>query len=504
MTDRIQSGESAMRASREITLRTVKARTSDRSRHSDRLFLLAIFFLGGCTVGPNYVRPKAEVPADYKESNDWKVAQPSAEAIKGKWWEVYQDPLLNTLEEKIDVSNQSLKAAQAQFLQARAAVRISRSFLFPTVAADPAIARERFSQNRPLGVVGNTQTFNDFQVPGIDASYELDVWGRVRRTVEQSRSQAQASAADLASVGLSLHAELAMDYFQLRGLDTQKQLLDSTVVAYQKALDLTQTRFKGGLASDVDVAQAQTQLETARAQSIDVEVQRAAFEHAIAVLTGQPPSAFTLAPSPLDAPPPAIPPGLPSDLLERRPDVSAAERRMQAANAQIGIARAAYFPLITLTGQGGFESIAVGTLFQGPSGLWAVGGTALETLFDAGRRRGTSDQAKAAYDQSIDNYRQTVLSAFQEVEDNMAALRILQAEAQTEDVAVGAARHSVELSITRYRGGVTSYLEVTTAQSAALTDEVTAVTILTRRMTASVLLIKAIGGGWDASQIPHV
>jgi NodT family efflux transporter outer membrane factor (OMF) lipoprotein len=485
-------------------LRTAEPRTSDRSQHSGRLFLLAIFLLGGCTVGPNYVRPKAEVPGDYKESSDWKVAQPSAEAIKGKWWEVYKDPLLNTLEEKIDVSNQSLKAAQAQFLQARAAVRISRSFLFPTVAADPAIARERFSQNRPLGVVGNTQTFNDFQVPGIDASYELDVWGRVRRTVEQSRSQAQASAADLASVGLSLHAELAMDYFQLRGLDTQKQLLDSTVVAYQKALDLTQTRFKGGLASDVDVAQAQTQLETARAQSIDVEVQRAAFEHAIAVLTGQPPSAFTLAPSPLDAPPPAIPPGLPSDLLERRPDVSAAERRMQAANAQIGIARAAYFPLITLTGQGGFESIAVGTLFQGPSGLWAVGGTALETLFDAGRRRGTSDQAKAAYDQSIDNYRQTVLSAFQEVEDNMAALRILQGEAQTEDVAVGAAKHSVELSITRYRGGVTSYLEVTTAQSAALTDEVTAVTILTRRMTASVLLIKAIGGGWDASQIPHV
>jgi NodT family efflux transporter outer membrane factor (OMF) lipoprotein len=468
------------------------------------LFLLAIFWLGGCTVGPNYVRPKAEVPADYKESNDWKVAQPSAEAIKGKWWEVYKDPLLNTLEEKIDVSNQSLKAAQAQFLQARAAVRISRSFLFPTVTADPAIARERFSQNRPLGVVGNTQTFNDFQVPGIDASYELDVWGRVRRTVEQSRSQAQASAADLASVGLSLHAELAMDYFQLRGLDTQKQLLDSTVVAYQKALDLTQTRFKGGLASDVDVAQAQTQLETARAQSIDVEVQRAAFEHAIAVLTGQPPSTFTLAPSPMDAPPPPIPPGLPSDLLERRPDVSAAERRMQAANAQIGIARAAYFPLITLTGQGGFESIAAGTLFQGPSGLWAVGGTALETLFDAGRRRGTSDQAKAAYDQSIDNYRQTVLSAFQEVEDNMAALRILQGEAQTEEVAVGAAKHSVELSITRYRGGVTSYLEVTTAQSAALTDEVTAVTILTRRMTASVLLIKAVGGGWDASQIPHV
>ena len=442
--------------------------------------------------------------SDYKESSDWKVAQPSAEAIKGKWWEVYRDSQLNSLEEKIDVSNQSLKSAQAQFLQARAAVRISRSFQFPTVTASPSIARERFSQNRPLAISENTQTFNDFQVPGIDASYELDVWGRVRRTVEQSRSQAQASAADLASVSLSLHAELAMDYFELRGLDAQKQLLDSTVESFQKALELTQTRFNGGLASAVDVAQAQTQLETARAQSIDVEVQRAAFEHAIAVLTGQPPSTFSLAQFPLDTPPPAIPPGLPSDLLERRPDVSAAERRMQAANAQVGIARAAYFPLITLTGQGGFESIAAGTLFQGPSGLWAVGGTALETLFDAGRRRGTSEQAKAAYDQSIDNYRQTVLTAFQEVEDNMAALRILQNEAQTEDVAVDAAKHSVELSITRYKGGVTNYLEVTTAQAAALTDEVTALTILTRRMTASVLLIKAIGGGWNVAQIPHV
>jgi NodT family efflux transporter outer membrane factor (OMF) lipoprotein len=322
--------------------------------------------------------------------------------------------------------------------------------------------------------------------------------------VEQSRSQAQASAADLASVGLSLHAELATDYFQLRGLDAQIQLLTSTVEAFQKALDLTQSRFNGGLASGVDVAQAKTQLETARAQLKDQGVQRTAFEHAIAVLTGQPPTTFSLAPLPLDTPPPAIPSGLPSDLLERRPDISAAERRMQAANAQIGIARAAYFPTITLTGQGGFESIAAGTLFQGPSGLWAVGGTALETLFDAGRRRGASEQAKAAYDQSIDDYRQTVLTAFQEVEDNLAALRILQDEAQTEDVAVGAAKHSVELSITRYKGGVANYLEVTTAQNAALIDEVTALTILTRRMTASVLLIKAIGGGWNVSQIPHV
>ena len=492
-----------MRANRKALLRPEEPGRGGSSR-TGLIFLLVAFLLGGCTVGPNYVRPKAEVPTDYKENKDWKVAQPSDEAIKGKWWEVYQDTQLNSLEEKVDVSNQSLKAAEAQFLQARAAVRVSRSNLYPTVTANPTIARERFSQNRPLGIAGTTQTFNDFQVPGLDATYELDVWGRVRRTVEQSRSNAQASAADLASVGLSLHAELAMDYFQLRGLDAQKQLLDSTVVAFQKALELTETRFKGGLASAVDVAQAQTQLETARAQSIDVEVQRAAFEHAIAVLTGQPPATFSIAPLPLDTPPPAIPAGLPSDLLERRPDVSAAERRMQAANAQIGITRAAYYPTITLTGQGGFESISAGTLFQGPSGLWAVGGTAVQTLFDAGRRRGMSEEAKAAYEQSIDNYRGSVLTAFQEVEDNLAALRILASEAQTEDVAVGAARHSVELSITRYKGGVTNYLEVTTAQSAALTDEVTAVTILTRRMTASVLLIKAIGGGWNVSEIPRV
>jgi NodT family efflux transporter outer membrane factor (OMF) lipoprotein len=491
-----------MQASKNNPVRAIRTKARVPPSRRAIVFSFVALCLGGCTVGPNYVRPKADVPTDYKENKDWKVAQPSAEAVKGKWWEVYEDPQLNALEEKVEVSNQSLKAAQAQFLQARAAVRISRSFLFPTVTADPLAARDHLSKNRPLTITQSS--FADYQVPALDASYEPDVWGRVRRTVEQSRSNAQASAADLASFGLSLHAELAMDYFQLRGLDAQKQLLDSTVVAYEKALELTQTRFKGGLASAVDVAQAQTQLETARAQSIDVEVQRGAYEHAIAVLTGQPPSTFAIAPIPLETPPPPIPAGLPSDLLERRPDISSAERRMQAANAQIGITRAAYYPTITLTGEGGFESIAVGTLFQGPSGLWVVGGSALETLFDAGRRRGASEQAKAAYDQSIDNYRQAVLTAFQEVEDNLASLRILESEAQTEDVAVGAAKHSVELSITRYKGGVTNYLEVTTAQSAALTDEVTAVTILTRRMTASVLLIKAIGGGWNVSQIPRV
>jgi NodT family efflux transporter outer membrane factor (OMF) lipoprotein len=465
----------------------------------------AILFLAGCTVGPNYVRPSAEVPTEYKEvPPDWKQAQPSDAIAKGEWWEIYQDSQLNGLEEQIDVSNQTLKAEQQQFAQARAALRITRSNLFPNVTGSFSASRTDQSQNKPL--FNSTlvkKDYNDFVLP-VDVSYEADLWGRVRRTVEASRSEAQATAADLANVSLSLHAELASDYFQLRGLDAQKQLLDSTVQSYEKALQLTESRYHGGLASAVDVAQAQTILETTRAQSVDVGVQRAAFEHAIAVLIGKPPSQFSIAPIPLTTPPPVVPAGLPSDLLERRPDISAAERRVQEQNAQIGVAKAAYFPLVTLSGSGGFESAVAGTLFQGPSGLWMLGGQAAETLFDAGRRRGVSDQAKAAWNQSVDNYRQTVLTAFQEVEDNLAALRILQDEANTQAGAVAAAEHSLSLSVTRYKGGVTNYLEVTTAESAALSDEVTAVNILTRRMAASVLLIKAIGGGWNVSQIPHV
>jgi NodT family efflux transporter outer membrane factor (OMF) lipoprotein len=463
---------------------------------------LTVIFVWGCTVGPKYVRPTTEVPSDYKETGNWKPAQPSDAISKGKWWEVYDDSQLNALEDQINVSNQDLKSAQAQFTAARAALKISRSDFFPTVTGNLSATRTRQSDNAPLR--GATPSnYNDFELP-IDVSYEPDLWGRVRRSVEASRSEAQATAADLANVSLSLHAELAMDYFQLRGLDAQKQLLDSTVVSYEKALDLTRTRYSGGLASAVDVAQAQTVLETTRSQATDVGVQRAAYEHAIAVLIGKPASTFSLQPIPLSTPPPLIPTGLPSDLLERRPDISAAERRVQEANAQIGVAKSAYYPLLTLTGSGGFESTAIGTLLQGPSGIWSVGATAAETLFDAGRRRGVTDQAIALHEKSVADYRETVLTAFQEVEDNLAALRILQDEAQTENAAVAAAEHSLSLSITRYKGGIASYLEVTTAQSSALSNEVTAVSILTRRMAASVLLVKAIGGGWNVSQIPRV
>jgi len=458
--------------------------------------------LGGCAVGPNYVRPSVAAPAAYKEAPDFKTAQPSDAIAKGKWWEAYGDPQLNTLEEQLTVSNQNLKAAQAQFLEARAAVRVARASYYPSVSGEPTGGRTKQSQDKALFGATSPVTYNDFQIP-VDVAYEPDVWGRVRRTVEAARSEAQASAADLASVDLSLHAELALDYFQLRGLDSQKQLLDSTVVAYEKALELTQSRYNGGIASAVDVAQAQTQLETTRAQDVDVDVQRTAYEHAIAVLVGKAPAEFSQTPTPLTNPPPVIPPGLPSDLLERRPDIAAAERRVQEANAQIGVARAAYFPQFTITGDGGFESSRLGTLFQGPAGFWAFAGSAAELLFDGGARRGVTEQARAAYDQSVDNYRQTTLTAFQEVEDNLAALRILQDEARTQDAAVAAAAHSLDLSNSRYRGGVASYLEVTTAQSAALADERAAVDILTRRMAASVLLVKALGGGWNVSQLPQ-
>jgi len=445
------------------------------------------------------------VPTDYKETpQNWKPAEPADQALRGKWWEVYQDPQLNALEEKINISNQSLKAAQAQFTQARATVRYSRADYYPTVTAGVSATRERYSGNRPLNLTpGTGETANDLVIP-VDMSYEPDVWGRVRRSVEAARANAQATLADLESVSLSVHAELAVDYFQARELDAEAQLLDSTVSSYARQLELTNDRFKGGIASQVDVAQAQTQLETARAQTIDVREQRTQFEHAIAVLIGEPASTFTLPVAVLSETPPVIPPGLPSELLERRPDIAANERLMAAANANIGVAKAAYFPLFNLFPSAGFESTTIVNWLSGASAFASVGASAVVTAFDVGRRRAASDQARAAYDQAVANYRQDVLTAYQEVEDNLAALRLLEDESNTETAAVAAAEHSLALSNNRYKGGVTAYLEVITAQTTALANERTAVQISGRRMVDSVLLIKALGGGWNTASLSTV
>jgi NodT family efflux transporter outer membrane factor (OMF) lipoprotein len=463
---------------------------------------LCLCLLAGCVVGPHYSRPSAPVPPAYRETpENWKQAQPADQMLRGKWWEIYQDPQLNALEEKINLSNQTLKAAQAQFAQARALVRQYRADYYPTISTGPSAARDRLSQNRPL--VSTTTDYTDLVLP-VDVSWEPDLWGRVRHTVEAARANAQASAGDLESVSLSVHAELAMDYFQARALDAEIQLLDSTVTAYEKALELTENRFNGGIASQVDVAQAQTQLETTRALAIDLGAQRAAYDHAVAMLIGEPASSYALPIAALNAVPPVTPPGVPSDLLERRPDIAAAERRIAAANAEIGVARTAYFPSLSLTAEGGFESTTITNWLSGPSGFAAAGVSALETLFDAGRRRSISDQAVAAYDQSVANYRQDVLTSFQEVEDNLAALRIYEQEAQTQAAAVAAAEHSLALSNNRYRGGVATYLEVITAQSLALSDERVAVELSGRRMVDSVLLIKALGGGWTTANLPTV
>jgi NodT family efflux transporter outer membrane factor (OMF) lipoprotein len=444
-----------------------------------------------------------EAPPAYKELGDWKPAHPNDQNLGGEWWKVFQDPQLDALEAEVNVSNQNLKAAEAQFLQARAALRYNRADYYPTVTAGPSATRTRISANRPPpSSIFDGITYNDFVMP-VDLSYQADVWGRVRKNVESYREQAQASAADLATVNLSMHADLAIDYFQARSLDAQEQLLNSTVTEYEQALELNQNRFEGGTASEVEVEQAKTQLQTTRAAAIDVGVARAQYEHAVAILIGKPPAEFSLPPLPLTMPPPRIPVSVPSDLLERRPDIAAAERRVASANAQIGVAKSAYYPVIGLTGSGGFESSTITTLLQGPSGLWSVGLSAVGTLFDGGRRRAVTDQARAAYDFQVAAYRQDVLAGFQQVEDNLAAVRILENEAKVQDEAVTAAQRSLDLSVTRYKGGVTSYLEVITAQSAALADEVTAVNILGRRMANTVLLIQALGGGWDKSSLPE-
>jgi NodT family efflux transporter outer membrane factor (OMF) lipoprotein len=478
------------------------SRTTSRVPISSGLAALMLLS-SGCMVGPKYKRPGAPVPPAFKEQPPagWKEAQPNDGVIRGKWWEIYKDPELNALEEQVNISNQNVLAAEAQYRAAKDAVRIARSALFPTIGANPSITNTRISST-----LSNNNQFSpgirtDYLLP-IDFSYQADVWGSIRRTVKASADTAQASAAQLENARLSFQAELAQDYFLLHGTDAEEDLLERTVKSYEQYLELTRNRYKGGIASGGDVAQAETQLETARAQLIDLGVARAQFEHAIAILIGKPPSALSVARKIRKAPPPPVPVGVPSALLERRPDIAAAERQMASANEQIGIAQAAYYPALTLGLSVGFESSSFLQWFTWPSRFWSVGVQAAETIFDAGKRHAQTAQAKALYDATVANYRQTVLTGFQQVEDNLAALRILEKEEHTQDAAVLAAQQFLDISSAQYKAGTTSYLQVIIAQTAAFQTERTAVDILTRRMVASVLLVEALGGGWDASKLP--
>jgi NodT family efflux transporter outer membrane factor (OMF) lipoprotein len=454
----------------------------------------ALSLLPGCTVGPDYARPSVETPAAYKEAGAWKVAEPRDDASRGKWWEIFGDPQLNALAGKIDISNQNLRLAEAQFREAQALVQSARAGLFPTVDGSASITRSR----SPTGAIGGTTAGRvvTSRSLGVNASWEADLWGRLGRTVEASEASAQASAADLEAARLSAQAALVQDYMQLRALDAQQRLLEDTVAAFEKSLELTKNRYAVGVAGKVDVVQAETQLKSTQAQAIDIGVQRAQLEHAIALLVGTPPSEFSIERVPFRIAVPSIPFGVPSELLERRPDIAAAERRVAAA--QIGVAQAAFFPSLTLSASGGFRSADAAQWLTAPSRFWSFGPAIAQTIFDAGRRRALTDQAIAAYDATVATYRQTVLTGFQEVEDNLAALRILEQEAKVQDEAVQAGRQSLTLTTNQYKAGTISYLNVVVVQAAQLNNERTAVGILGQRLAAAVLLVKALGGGWHA------
>ena len=474
--------------------------------------LCLLLLLTGCMVGPKYQKPpvpmapayKEPPPDSYKESDEWKTSHPNAASLRGNWWEIFGDAQLNALEEQLTVSNQDLKMAEARFRQARTMVRYNRAGLFPTISVDSNIQSLRLSPNQPYfpANVGSGSR-GEFTLP-FDFSYEVDLWGRIRRTVTSAGEEAQATAADLQTVALSLHAELAVDYFELRSADAQQSLLDETVKAYADMVQLTTDLLNGGAAPESDVIQARTQLDTARVQDTDIGVMRAQYEHAIAILIGKPPAVFSVPAAPLNIPPPAIPVGLPSQLLERRPDIAASERRVAEANEAIGIARAAYFPSLVIGATGGLEGSSIANWFAWPSRFWAVGPSMVQTIFDGGRRRATSEGALANYDATVANYRETTLTAFQQVEDNLAALRILEHEAQQQREAVAEAQRGVQIFTNRYQSGVDPYLQVVSAQTIALLNERNEVDILRRRMDASVLLIKGLGGGWDVAKLPQI
>ncbi len=476
---------------------------------------VSMLFAGCKPVGPNYTKPVYQAPATYKETGaqtvvvpppnpaggGWQPATPSDGMLRGKWWEIYHDPQLNQLEDRIADNNPSLRQALESYLAAREQVSAVHANLFPTLSGNGSTSRERVSANRPLAPKGGSTTSGDFAIGG-EASWEPDFWGRIRRGVEAARENAQASAADVANVDLSLHAEMASDYFQLRGLDAQKKLLTATVTDLENQLGLTERRLAGGVATEADVAQARTELETVRAQLVDIDVARAQFEHAIGTIANLDLSNFSIPPSPLDLALPKVPVGVPSQLLERRPDIAAAERMAAAENAQIGIAISAFYPTISLGGGGGFESANPGTWIQGPSSLWSLGAQAAELLFDAGQRRALTSQARHNYEAQVAGYRNTVFQAFNDVEDQLSGLRILEQESGAEQRAVASAQHSFDLSNQRYKGGVTSYLEVLTAEATLLSNQRTAIDLQTRQFVASVGLVRALGGGWDVTQLP--
>ena len=465
---------------------------------------LSVASLGGCTVGPKYHPSPAPATPAYKEDTPqtWKQAQPNAALPRGRWWEIYNEPQLNALEEQVNISNQNVLAYVEQYREARDQVRIARSNLFPTVSIAPSVNNAQNSSTlstTTLNFISGQRT--EYTLP-IDVSYQADVWGSIRRTVKGYRESAQASAADLENARLAYQAQLAQYYFELHGSDADIDLLQRTVQIYEKYLQLTKDRMAAGVSSGQDVAQAQAQLETSRTQLIDLGVARAQYEHAIAVLIGKPPAQLTIQPAVLNTTPPITPVGVPSTLLERRPDIAAAERQVAAANEQIGIAKAAFFPSVVLSASTGVQTTSASELFTWPSHFWSVGPQLTEYIFEGGKRRAQLDYERAAYEATVANYRQTVLTAFQQIEDELAALRILEQETQAANRAVQAAQQSLEIATLQYKAGTEDYLYVITAQSTALQDQRTAVDLLTRRMTASVLLIEALGGGWDRSQLP--
>jgi NodT family efflux transporter outer membrane factor (OMF) lipoprotein len=465
--------------------------------------------LAGCTVGPEYKTPsvpmtasfKEATPADYRTAGTWQPARPDDQMSRGKWWEIFGDQELDKLEDELTVANQTLKESDARFREARAMIRYQRASEFPAISVAPSAATVQDSSHQPYFLIPNPQPQGDLELP-FDLNYEIDVWGQIRRMVAAARKEAQATAADLATVSLSLHAELALDYIELRSADSQQHLLDDTVKAYADAVRLTQNRQVGGYAPISDVEQAQTQLDTTLVQDTDIGVMRAQYEHAIAVLIGRPPAAFSLPPEPLDLQPPRIPPGIPSALLQRRPDIAAAERRVAEANEQIGVAQAAFYPAVNLSALSGFEGTNGANWFGWPSLFWAVGTSLTQPLFDGGRIRAQSDATRAAYDGYVATYRQTTLTAFQEVEDNLSALRILDTEAQQQNQAVQAASRSLRTFTNRYVGGEDAYLLVITAQTALLSNQRNDVDIERRRMEADIRLVKALGGGWDVGELP--